>query len=186
LVGPARLHGARSQVGGRTDDNRCPLVSFAEEGNVVSVRKAGALELAGAEQAPPSSRTRPSLGPETRARQSPLREFLRASCGASRSRWSGRFGIAVGQPHESGKNRHRGLVERTIARLAAWHRSRNQPREVVRVTSEKEGGHGHRPCEETRVPEWCPYVVFSCRSRQAASWPRISSHAALQKGWRYE
>jgi len=26
----------------------------------------------------------------------------------------------------------------------------------------------------------------SCRSRQAASWPRISSHAALQKEWRYE
>jgi hypothetical protein len=26
----------------------------------------------------------------------------------------------------------------------------------------------------------------SCRSRQAASWPRISSHAALQKEWRCE
>jgi len=25
------------------------------------------------------------------------------------------------------------------------------------------------------------YVVCSCRSRQAASWPRISSHAALSK-----
>jgi hypothetical protein len=29
-----------------------------------------------------------------------------------------------------------------------------------------------------------PYVGCSCRSRQAASWPRISSHAALQKEWR--
>jgi hypothetical protein len=31
-----------------------------------------------------------------------------------------------------------------------------------------------------------PYVVCSCRSRQAASWPRISSYAALQKEWRSE
>jgi hypothetical protein len=76
------------------------------------------------------------------------------------------------------------LIVRTTARLAACHRF--SPEKVVRDASEKEGGHGHRPCEETRVPERCPYVVFSCRSRQAASWPRISSHAALQKGWRYE
>jgi len=31
-----------------------------------------------------------------------------------------------------------------------------------------------------------PYVVSSCRSRQAASWSRISTYAALQKEWRYE
>jgi hypothetical protein len=35
LVGPTRLHGARSQADSRTGDNRCPL--DAEEGNVVSV-----------------------------------------------------------------------------------------------------------------------------------------------------
>jgi hypothetical protein len=32
---------------------------------------------------------------------------------------------------------------------------------------------------ETRAQR--PYVVCSCRSRQAASWPRISSYAALSK-----
>jgi len=32
---------------------------------------------------------------------------------------------------------------------------------------------------ESRI--YRPYVVCSCRSRQAASWPRISSHAALSK-----
>lgn len=122
-------------------------------------------------------RTRPSLGPETRARQSPLN-----SRGASRARWGGRFGIAVGQTCASGRNRHRGLVERTTARLAARHRFRCKSREVVRDASEKEGGHGHRPCEETRVPS----SVLVRRNavaedRQAASWPRISSHAALQK-----
>jgi len=40
-----------------------------EEGNVVSVRQAHALFVVDAEQAPPRSRTRPSLGPETRARR---------------------------------------------------------------------------------------------------------------------
>jgi hypothetical protein len=74
--------------------------------------------------------------------------------------------------------------EQTNARLAACHRFSRKTAKVVRDASEKEGGHGLRPCEETRAPVSCPYVVFSCRSRQAESWPRISSHAALQKEWR--
>jgi len=53
-----------------------------EEGNVVSVRQAHALFAGDAQQAPPRTRTRPSLGPETRARQSSLDSFPR---GASRS-----------------------------------------------------------------------------------------------------
>jgi hypothetical protein len=47
-----------------------------EEGNVVSVREAHALDGVDAEQASPRSRTRPSLGPETRARQSALNSCL--------------------------------------------------------------------------------------------------------------
>jgi len=59
------------------------------------------------------------------------------------------------------------------------------PEEVVRDASEKEGGPGHRPCEESGVPSSVSVRrVSSCRSRQAASWPRISSYAALEKGWR--
>jgi hypothetical protein len=95
-------------------------------------------------------RTRPSLGPETRARQSALN-----SHGASRGRCRGGRDIAVGQTCASRRNRHRGLIERTTARLAARHRSRS--REVVRDASEKEGGHGPRPCEETRAP--CSVLV---------------------------
>jgi hypothetical protein len=64
-------------------------------------------------------------------------------------------GIAVGKTCASRRNRHRGLIERTTARLAARHRSRS--REVVRDASEKEGGHGPRPCEETRAP--CSVLV---------------------------
>jgi len=152
-----------------------------EEGNVVGVRQAHALVAEAPKKRLHVSRTRPSLGPETRARQSSLNS-PRESVG----RWRGRFGIAVGQTCASRKNRHRGRNGRTHARLAARHRFSGKPEKVVRDASEKEDGHGHRPCEETRVPERCPYVVFSCRSRQAASWPRISSYAALQKGWRYE
>jgi len=74
-----------------------------------------------------ASRTRPSLGPGTRARQASLN-----SHGASRTRWGGRFGIAVGQTCASRRNRHRGLVERTTARLAARHRSRGKSQEAVR------------------------------------------------------
>jgi len=37
------------------------------------------------------------------------------------------------------------------ARLAARHRIARQRAMVVRDASEKEGGHGHRPCEETRT-----------------------------------
>jgi hypothetical protein len=66
LTGPSRRHGARSHAGGRTGDNRCPL--DAEEGNVVSVRQAHALNAEAPKKRPPRSRTRPSLGPETRAR----------------------------------------------------------------------------------------------------------------------
>jgi len=62
-----------------------------------------------AQKAPPRSRTRPSLGPEARARQSPLN-----SPGVSRERWRGRFGIAVGQTCASRRNRHRGRNERTL------------------------------------------------------------------------
>jgi len=145
LVGPSRLCGARSRAVGRTDDNRCPL--DAEEGNVVSVRQAHALFVETPNKRPPRSRTRPSLGPETRARRSSLN-----SSGVSRGRWRDRFGIAVGQTCVSRRNRHRGRNGRTLARLAARHRFTGQLVEVVRDASEKEGGYGHRPCEETRAP----------------------------------
>jgi hypothetical protein len=59
---------------------------------------------------------------------------------------------AVGQTCASRRNRHRDRNDRAHARLAARHRFTGQLVEVVRDASEKEGGHGHRPCEETRAP----------------------------------
>jgi len=74
-----------------------------EEGNVVSVREAHALFVGTAQKAGRRSRTRPSLGPETRARQSALNSGV-----ARRRRCRGGRDIAVGQTCVSGRNRQRG------------------------------------------------------------------------------
>jgi hypothetical protein len=63
-----------------------------EEGNVVSVREAHALFVVTPKKRPPRSRTRPSLGPETRARQSSLSSFERMSV-ARQSRYRGRANL---------------------------------------------------------------------------------------------
>jgi hypothetical protein len=93
-----------------------------EEGNVVSVRQAHALFVAGAEQAPPRSRTRPSLGPETRARQSSL------SWSSAVQAAGNQCGAAVeisrsGKPAQAGGTGTGVTIVRTLARLAACHRS---------------------------------------------------------------
>jgi len=94
-----------------------------EEGNVVSVREAHALDAVDAEQASPRSRTRPSLGPETRARQSALNSWW-----ATIRRCRDSRGIAVGKTCASRRNRHRGHDWTDEARLAACHRSRKRGR----------------------------------------------------------
>jgi hypothetical protein len=163
----------------RTDDSGCPLEQRGGERRQ-RAPSARTLRVRTLKRRSPRRRTRPSLSPETRARQSALN-----SCGASRKGCRGRFGIAVGQTCASRRNRHRGLVERTkrgSPRITAAHVKLG--RSCV-MRPEKEGGHGHRPCEETGARVWLPVRrKCSCRSRQAASWPRISSHAALQKEWR--
>jgi len=118
--------------------------SQSQEGNVVSVRQAHALFSRVAQQAPPGSRTRPSLGPETRARQSwefPCRIFAIAIGQASRflsRKWEcRRGGTGTGGADLDGM---RGSPRFAVSQ------------ENVRGSSEKEGGHGHRPCEESRAP----------------------------------
>jgi len=52
----------------------------------------------------------------------------------------------------------------------------------LRGTSEKEGGHGLRPCEDRRARvRFSSHVVRSCRNCQATIGSRISSAYALQK-----
>jgi len=145
-----------------------------EEGNVVGVRESERnSNQSTLERARFDWRTRPSLSLETR----------------TTSRWSsdqhGRFGIEVGQTHERGRNRQRGQVERTYVRLAACHRSFAQAIEVVRDASEKEGGPGHRPCEETRPTRSVPVRRRQLQKSKSGIGSRTSLHAALQKGWRW-
>jgi len=156
LAGPSGLYGARSHAGSRTGDNRCPL--DAEEGNVVSMRQAHALFAETPKKRSPRSRTRPSLGPEARARQSPLN-----FSDASRRRWRGRFGIAVGQTCASRRNRHRGRNERTMRGSPRVTASRKRRSCVTRQKTE--GGHGLRPSEETRAPVG---VRTSCSLQKSA------------------
>jgi len=105
--------------------------------------------------------TRPSLGPSTRARQSSL-----CTDGETRRWWGALEDIAAGQIRATGKNQHRG---RRSGRSAA--RPASLLSDERRAAEEKEGGRGHRPCEETGAGWFgCPHVVVtSCRSRQAAS-----------------
>jgi len=112
--------GARSHAGGRTDDSGCPL----EERGGERRRRAPSARThrGGAYKAPPRTRTRPSLGPETRARQSSLNSL---GIGASRTAEGGGATALVsrsGKPTQVGVNRHRDLVRWTTARLAACHR----------------------------------------------------------------
>lgn len=94
-----------------------------EEGNVVSMREAHALDGSLPKKQRHVSRTRPSLGPETRARQSALNPLgLRGNAATIR-------GVAEVEVSRSGKPAQAGgtgtgaTASRTNARLAACHRS---------------------------------------------------------------
>jgi len=106
LAGPSRLQGA---LPGQANAPATTGVLWKnEEGNVVSVRQAHALFEGDAQKAPPRTRTRPSLGPETRARQSSLNS-LGSGASRTRRRWRVGRGIAVGQTHASGSEPAPGL-----------------------------------------------------------------------------
>jgi len=130
---------------GRTGDSGCPL--DAEEGNVVGVRQAHALDTVDAKKrALRCSRTRPSLGPGTRARQSSLNSAARKCRG----------GGAKGEVSRSGKPAQAGGTDTGAspcgrnARLTARHRSSSE--EVVRDALKVEDGRGRRPpVRNTRV-----------------------------------
>ena len=119
----------------------------SEEGNVVGVRQAHALDTVDAKKrALRCSRTRPSLGPETRARQSSLNSAPRKGCG----------GGAEGEVSRSGKPAQAGGTDTGAsscgrnARLTARHRSSSE--EVVRDALKGEDGRGRRPpVRNTRV-----------------------------------
>lgn len=138
-----RLQQVSSSAGGPTGDSGCPL---EERGRERGQRAQSVRTRFGAGvKTHRSSRTRPSLGPETRARRTSLTPPVK-----SRRRWRGSFGIAVGQTCASRRNRHRDRIGRTNARLAAHHRCPRGTSCVMRET--RQGGHGHRAARGNESP----------------------------------
>jgi hypothetical protein len=147
-----------SSAGGRTGDSGCS--SGAEEGNVVSSPPAKREHpTRGSRKRPPAfSGTRPSLGPKACARQSWLNAAAGQLAGGQADDVSSRSG-KPGQPGGTGTEDMSSRTERSSPRIDAL------AREAARCAEEKEGGRGHRPCEETRVAVEVPVRRCSCRSR---------------------
>ena len=82
-----------------------------------------------------------------------------------------------GKPAQAGTNRHRGHRERT---MRGSPRATASAREL-RGTSEKEGGHGLRPCEDRRARVWLLARRTQLQKSSGDEWSRISSTHALQK-----
>jgi hypothetical protein len=93
-------------------------------------------------------RTRPSLGPETRARQSALN-----SHGASRGRCRGGRDIAVGQTCASRRNRHRGHGHTDECAARRPSPLLGQPRGSCVMRKKRKVVMAIVPARKTRVPD---------------------------------
>jgi hypothetical protein len=155
----------------RTDDSGCP--KDAEEGNVVGMRhKAHALYTRTRDRTC-ARRTRPSLGPLTRARQSSLRIRGRKPSEGGAHESASRLG-KPGEP--GGTSTGVGLDGRSAARRVS-----PLPQGRERDALEEEGGRGLRPCEDRRVRVWLPARRVQLQKSVSDGWSRISSANALQK-----
>jgi hypothetical protein len=147
-------------VGARTGDNGCP--EDAEEGNVVGVRpfKAYAPDARAKfkQGLSRSGKTRPSLGPRTRARRSSLHTGGATRSVVARSRrYRGRANLRKREEPAAGSSRTDGCTaRRSIAAPARERALSGQNRKVVEAIV--------RARNESRGS--CPHVeVRSCRSR---------------------
>ncbi len=167
-----------SHVGGRTGDSRCPL---EERGGERRQRAPSARTHRGRRLKSASANEDTSF---TRSRD-PCTSIVTELSRYGASRMAG--GGAAVKISRSGKLTQ---VGETGTGVLVDGRMRGSPR----VTASR--GNSRRSCVMRKkrkvvmaiVParkrgprSQCPYVVFSCRSRQAASWLRISSYAALSK-----
>jgi len=123
-------------------------------------------------------RTRPSLGPETRARQSPLNSRARVrECGAvdSVSR-SGKLAQARGTGTGIGSiGRMRGSPPVTALREKRSRVTRTKRKEVAASIPARKRESRFEPVRREQL-----------QKSAGGTWPRISSCAALQKEWRHE
>jgi hypothetical protein len=99
--------------------------------------------------------------------------------------WRGRFGIAVGQARASGKNRHRDrAIGRSAARRASplfWKPARATLRRSCVTRQKRKEVQAFVPARK-REPRFMAVRREQLQKSAGGTWPRISSHAALQKG----
>lgn len=156
-----------SRAGGRADDSGCP--KGAEEGNVSACARSVCTC---------ASAIVPCSGDASFARSfGPCTSNPTALRGASLG--GGAFGSAsrLGKLARA-RRTSTGVV--TSGRSAA-RRVSPLPRGRRRGTSEKEGGHGLRPCEVRELGFGCPHVVCSLQKSTGDVGSRIRSVNALQK-----
>jgi hypothetical protein len=180
LVGPARLHGARSQVGGRTDDNRCPLVL---RGGERRQRPQSGRTRAGWSRTSPTSFEDTSFARSRDPCTSISTELpWREPCEVERSiRYRGRATSRKWEEPAPGPGRTDDCAARRVGPLSeSTPRGRASHVRKGRWSWPSSLRGNESPEPSARTSE---YVAGN---RQAASWPRISSHAALQKEWRCE
>jgi hypothetical protein len=122
----------------------------------------------------PRPMTRPSLGPRTRADQSPLVN----SFGATRRRWRARVGIAVGKTWRKSGGTGTGTF---ASGSCAARRVSPLPQGRLREASEKEGRHGARPSEDQESSRFVPARRMQLQKSTGDAWSRRSSSYALQK-----
>jgi hypothetical protein len=141
-----------------------------EEGNVVSMREAHALDGPMPKKHRHVSRTRPSLGPETRARQSALNTGL-----FSRKRGQSFGGVAPVEVSRSGKPAQAGgtgtgaMIGRTLRGSPRVTAPRIKPRRSCVMRKKRKVVMATVPARKRETRAQRPYVGCSCRSRRAAS-----------------
>jgi len=164
-----------------------------EEGNVVGLRKAQALAPGVAYAAPAEPRTRPSLGPETRARLSALDslashvETRRLESEVSRPvgyRRSGKPAHAGGTGHGAPSDgRMRGSPRVTARRTAAGNRRMRRGRAWHVRRGRWSWPSSLRGIEGSSS---VPVRREQLQKLAGSLWSRMSSRAAPRKGWRRE
>lgn len=139
----ARLHEDSSSACVPTGDSGCPL---EERGGERRRHTQGVCTRPGPGENPPSSRTRPSLGPETRARRSPLPPPVLSRSEVARPlRYRGRANLRTREEPATGSERSDECAARRASPVPSWH--------VCVMRQTRQGGRGHRVSRGNRGSE---------------------------------
>ena len=150
---------------------------IAEDGNAVRMR--GSTRMHRTTRCLVASRA-PAEDTSFARSSDPCRSFATSeSVGATRRRWRARGGIAVGKTWRKPGGTGTGAL---AGGLCAARRVSPLPQGSSRETSEKEGRHGVRPCEDRESSRLVPVRRKQLQKSIGDAWSRRSSSNALPKG----